>query len=501
VATRDPELGFEKQLNSFSRVLVVNPLNTYWSYQLTSELALRSREFTPNVRWLNVGPKTPLEYEINLGDHYSTLRHRKVHRRIAHLLSQSGISTSKNLLKPKHSRFSTQLKSIDELRHIQFNQIPLGRMIFSAIASNLKSTAFELKDVSSQIDFFMSHAHECYSVISKEIEEFKPNLILTTNDRLIGSAMSLAIAKQNRINRSLAYWGHSTDHIEDYAESLYSGNEWESKILEHWKKTRNIEYNQAMAKAQNDLEQLRRGPNADSAKYLSTQIKGTSVDMDSGFCVFYAQSEHEHSGHLITNPLERFASQYEAFNALQKVCKELEMPLFLKFHPRRVDEVNVFDRKRLDWEKLKLNDIVQVIEEESSIDTYELISKAKCNFVWSSSVGLECISRGIAPVILGFPTWLNLEWKIHAWNEESIKQKLLTASTEFDPEKLLPFFYYLNSFGSDCRFSDRRSIWNYKGSMVELQAFTPLGKLLNLFGRFLILIEKVVYGSKKSIFG
>jgi len=210
----------------------VNPLNTFWSYQLTSELALRSLDFTPNVRWLNVAPKTPLECEINPSDHYSSLRHGRVHRRVAHLLSQSGISANKSLLKQKHSRFSTQLKGINDLRQIQFNQIPLGRMIFSAIASSLNSTAFELKDVKRQLDFFMWHAHESYGVISNEIEEFKPDLILTTNDRLIGSAMALALAKQNCINSSLAYWGHSTNQIEDYAESLYSGYEWQSKILE-----------------------------------------------------------------------------------------------------------------------------------------------------------------------------------------------------------------------------------------------------------------------------
>lgn len=469
MATRDPELGFEKQLNSSSRVLVVNPLNTSWSYQLTSELALRSCEFTPNVRWLNVGPKTPIQCEINLADHYSTLKHGRVHRRIANLLSQSGISASKNLLKQKHSRLSAGLTSINELRMMQFNQIPLGKMIFSAIASSLKGTSFELKDVERQLDFFMWHAHESYTAISKEIEKFKPDLILTINDRLIGSAMALALAKQNKINRALAYWGHTTNHIEAYSESLYSGHEWEFKVMEHWKKTQNHNSTQAMTKTLKDLEYLSKGPSNDSAKYLSTQIKGASVNINSDFCVFYAQSEHEHSGHLIANPRERFTSQYEAFDALQVVCKELRLPLFLKFHPLTADGGNKFAKKnRFDWESVKFNDNVKFIEECSSIDTYELILKAKYNVIWSSTVGLECISRGLAPIVLGFPLWLNRSWNIHAWTEDSIKQKLLTKSTELVPEKLVPYLYYLNSFGTDCRFSSRNFVWNKEQFKIDL---------------------------------
>ena len=478
MATRRPELGFEKQLNSSSRVLVVNPLNTYWSYQLTSELALRSREFTPNVRWLNVGPKTPLECEIDLGDHYSTLKHGRVHRRIAHLLSRSGISTSKRLLKRKHSKFSPGLKSINELRQIKLNQIPLGRMIFSAIASSLRSTAFELKDVERQLDFFMWHAHESYAVISKEIEELKPDFILTINDRLIGSAMALALAKQYGVNRALAYWGHTTNHIEDYSDSLYSGREWETKIIANWSNSKINETSQTLIKAQSDLSKMSNGPSLDSLKYLSTQVKGTSIDITSDFCVFYAQSEHEHSGHLITSPSERFVSQYEAFDALQTVCEELRLTLFLKFHPLPKGDLNTRAKKnRLDWESVKFNSIVQIIDEDSSIDTYELISKAKYNVIWSSTVGLECIARGITPVVLGFPLWLNRNWNIASWSLVSLKKMLINGPRALDPNVLIPYLHYLNDFGHPCRFSSCRLVWNQKGDSVKLWKLSIFGSI------------------------
>ena len=478
MSIRPPELEFEKKLDSSSRVLVINPLNTYWSYQLSSELALRSREFTPEVRWVNVAPKTPLKFEINLADHYSILLHGRVNRRVAKLLNKSGISTSEKLLKMKHAEFSSGFNSLSELREEKFKEIPLGRMIFSAIASSLKSTAFELSDVRDYLDFFLWNAYKSYAVISKEIEELKPDFILTINDRLIGSAMALALAKQYGVNRALAYWGHTTNHIEDYSDSLYSGREWETKISEKWSNRASNEPSQAMIKAQNELDRLGKAPSSDSLRYLSEQIKGTSVDSKSEFCVFYAQSEHEHSGHLITSPSERFVSQYEAFDALQTVCEELRLTLFLKFHPLPKGDLNTRAKKnRLDWESVKFNSIVQIIDEDSSIDTYELISKAKYNVIWSSTVGLECIARGITPVVLGFPSWLNRDWKLHAWTEESLRKSLSTDSTNFDAQSLIPYFYYLNNFGSACRFSNRALIWNEKGDSVKLWKLSIFGSI------------------------
>lgn len=480
VVTRGSELEFEKHLNPYSRVLVVNPLNTYWSYQLTAELALRSREFTPNVRWLNVGPRTPRKFEINLNDHYSLLTHGRVHRRVAKLLKQSGISATEKLLSVKNSILTPDFKSISELREMQLSQIPIGRMIFSAIASNLKSTAFELEDVKNHLDFFMRHSHQSFATISKEIKEFKPDFVLTINDRLIGSATALALAKQYKMSSALAYWGHTTDHIEDYSLSLYSGYEWEAKIFKNWNNRPDNDSSQVMVKSRNDLDSLSRGPNSDSLKYLSSQVKGTVIDKTSDFCVFYAQSEHEHSGHLIINPSERFSSQYEAFNSLQNVCKEMGLLLYLKLHPLPADRLEKSTRKtRHDWETVKFNDIVQVIEADSSIDTYELISKAKFNVVWSSTVGLECIARGIKPIVVGFPLWLNREWNMHAWTEVSLKQILKMESRKVDAEILIPYFYYFNSFGVACRFSSRDLVWNEKGTKVEIFKMTTIGKLLS----------------------
>jgi hypothetical protein len=479
MAVRSSELNFEKLLNPCSRVLVVNPLNTYWSYQLSSELALRSRDFTPIVRWLNVGPRTPAKFEISSSDHYSLLIHGRVHRRVAKLLKQSGISATEKLLSVKNPTQYPDFKSIDELREMKLNLIPLGRMIFSAIASNLKSTAFELEDVKNQLNFFMRHSYQSFAIISKEIKEFKPDFVLTINDRLIGSAMALALAKQNKVSSALAYWGYTTDHIEDYSSSLYSGYEWENKIFNNWNNRPDNASSQVMVKSRNDLDSLSKGPNSDSLKYLSSQIKGTVIDKTSDFCVFYAQSEHEHSGHLIINPSERFSNQYEAFNSLQKLCKEMGLLLYLKLHPLPAGKLKKDTRKtRHDWETIKFNDIVQVIEADSSIDTYELISTAKFNVVWSSTVGLECIARGIQPIVVGFPLWLNREWNMHAWTEVSLQQILKAGSKKVDAEILLPYFYYFNSFGVACRFSSRDLIWNEKGIQVKLFNMTSVGKIL-----------------------
>jgi hypothetical protein len=80
--------------------------------------------------------------------------------------------------------------------------------------------------------------------------------------------MALALARQNQVNSALAYWGNTTDHIEDYDLSLYSGYEWESKILENWYSRRDGESSQVMVKSRNDLVSLSKGPSLDSLNFL-----------------------------------------------------------------------------------------------------------------------------------------------------------------------------------------------------------------------------------------
>ncbi len=479
-----PELDFEKRLHAESRVLVVNPLNNFWSYQLSSEISLRSRERTSNVRWLNLGPKTPRECEVNFYDHYSPILHGHVHRNVTNLLIESGIDASKKLLERVHVAASYPISNVADLQTLKINQIPVGRMIFSAIASVVKNTDFELDEIREQLDFFMWHAYESHKIIEDEIRSFKPTLVLTTNDRYIASAMALSLAKQNEIQSSLVYWGKSTSYIEDYSSSLYDGYEWENKIKSRWKNVQESSGLDQESEARVELSRLAQSTSADSLNYMRFQIPGSSVEVDYEFCVFYAQSEYEHSGQLIYEPTERFSSQYEAFEALQTLCLELGIELYLKLHPTHVKQVKRKSAKTLqEWGGVKLHDKVKIIDKDSPIDTLTLISRAKFNVIWTSSVGVECISRGIKPIVLGFPLWLNQDWQLHKWTANNLKDALQDDSRTIDPQILLPYIHYLNSFGVSTRYSNKDMIWNKNGLEVRLWHFTFLGKFINLAKR------------------
>lgn len=486
MSSRSPEFEFEAKLNCSSRVLVINPLNTFWSYQLTSEIALRCREFSENVYWINLGAITPRKYEINESDNYSSYIHGNVGRRIAKFLQASGIRTKDELIHVGKRIGSNNFSTISDLKQFTLHDVPLGKMLFSAIASNLKTTNFEVTHVRDRINFFTSYTKKAFKILEKEMGSFNPNMVLTINDRLIGSSLSIALARRKNVRSYVIYWGNTTSYIEDYSSSLYDGIEWENKISNNWELKSSSDSNDKMDKAIQQLRDLSINPTVDSQLYTKHQIKGKTVDSDIDFCVFYAQSEHEHSGHLIVNPKERFISQYEAFDKLQSICRENHIRLYLKFHPRKKwEKERINPQNRVDWQDILIDEQVVIIDEDSEIDTYALMSTAKFNIVWSSTVGMECIARGIAPIVVGFPLWLNRKWKIHAWDEHTLRRLILGPKKLISPDSLLPYFFYLNSFGKHCRYSDRNTIWNNEGMKVELWRYTILGKIRNRIAHIL----------------
>ena len=100
------------------------------------------------------------------------------------------------------------------------------------------------------------------------------------------------------------------------------------------------------------VSDLATNPSSDSRQYLGAQVQGLTIQKKKKTCVFYAQSEHEHSPNFIPDTQARFQNQYTAFAALQEVAKEFDYDLVLKYHPHKVGNSSHgrnLSGGRLDW--------------------------------------------------------------------------------------------------------------------------------------------------------
>lgn len=473
----------EEKVKPGSKVLVVNPSNSYWSLFLTSEVALRAFDLGAEVTWLNVSKKQSKKFEVNKKDLLPWWRYQNLAKNTVMQLKAKGIRIGE-VSRTIHQNFSIpEFNSIAELRRYRIHDINLGAMLFSSVSSALKTTSFDVGYIRNFIRHYLKSADYVRHNVNAAISESRPDLIVTINDRILGSALTLAIAEQLGIAHSVVYFGSEVNSIEFYKNSLYDSEEWQEKVQDHW--LRYPPSDQELEAVKKRVEELAAGPSKDSQKYLTNQKSGHAPELRDKTVVFYAQSEYEHSAYFIPEASNRFANQYEAFACLQEVAKSNGYRLILKYHPypRGVKFKNRKKSNNLDWGSVRIDPEVIQLNEESQVDTYELIANSDLNVVWSSTVGLESLARLRPTLVLGNTHWLNMEWGIHGWNREGIQSFFSNEFPIFDNGILIKWYWYLHSFGSPTRFARldgyRLTIWN-KLVTKERSLFRLLGLLKGL---------------------
>jgi hypothetical protein len=446
-------LELEKKIGPNDRVLVVNPLNTDWSYQLTSEIALRLKELNAQVKWVNISDRTPKRFHINPRDFLPRWRYFSPERNVSKVLESHGVEIDSNFVRRKSKAEKLCFRNVQELKVFNYQGINIGAMIFSAISSNFKSTAFQLEEITDHINYYWELIGAMEANLMVNFDNFQPTMVVTINDRLVGAALALSMASQKGILKSVVYWGSNSESIQDYENSLYDAQEWRKQIQRSWDSkilgggVKNEIIDSIISDAQT--------PTQDSKSFTQNQKASKSISKIRPTCVFYAQSEYEHSAYLVDLPTDRFKNQYEAFQSLQDVCEELEFDLYIKFHPLRAGENNAGLSKRYagEWSEVQFNDCVKVIDQDSDIDTYQLIVDADVNALWSGSTGPEAILKGNPPLVLGNPPWLNFDWGIHAWTRGQIRSQLLNGTPILQPSVLAPWFSFLGNYGVPVKYS------------------------------------------------
>jgi hypothetical protein len=445
-------LNFENELKASTRVLIVNPVYTNWSYFLTSEVSIRSKKIAQNVKWVNIATKDKRHMYINRNDYMPRYLYRNSTKHVVKLLESLNIEVDSNFTGLIAGHSNITFNTIEELRNFRYKNINLGAMLFSSIASSKGTTSFGLADIKELVEDYIVRGFSMHSRVEREISEYLPDLILTTNDRLMGSALTVLTAKELNIPYRIVYFGSQKNKIMDYSTSLYSTTEWQKNIKHFWINTPPDELNHRhLAKK---VDEFGSKPPIDSRSYLSSQIEGKTIALKNNTCVFYAQSEHEHSAWFIDPRPGAFNNQYEAFNALQEITKQLGWHLILKYHPVRFGHSPNSNKtiSNVDWQQIQIDDSVLQIPSDSDLDTYSLINNSDINIVWSSTVGLESIARGKKTLVLGNPIWLDETWGIHAWSEKNLLAKFHDGLPLINKSELNAWIWFSENHGSRCEY-------------------------------------------------
>ena len=430
---------------------MINPLNSWWSYQLCLEVVFQYLNQGNEVVWYNAAGKSKKLFRLNDNNSINSIIFKNPVNIINRLLDSANIDHFNPTFKKK--RMQIPFHNIADLKSFEIAGSPIGKIIFSSMAYELKTTGFSLNQIRSKLKYYINYLSELQNNIEKDLAKIKPNMVVTIQDRLAASSLALAIARKFGIKTKVYYWGSDINKIVEYENSLYDFNEWRKKIIyKYLTLSPSFEEKQIIL---DKIENFSLNPSQDSKTFLSYQKPGFSLqNQNKKLITFYASSEHEHSP-ITLRDANVFQSQYDAFNALQEICLKYDFQLVLKYHPIRHQEYRRSWKKNkylYDWKKIKINDAVIELMPDSPIDTYKLIDDSDINITWNSTVGLESIARKKSTVIVGDAAWLNLNWNIHAWDPLNLEKILVDELQSPDHEFLIPWFWYLENYGNPIEF-------------------------------------------------
>lgn len=429
------------------KALVVNPLGNWWSYAFTIEGALRLAEEGHEVHVLDLAPRRRGALEVNPSDRRSGWRFRDPRQHIANLLRGMGVRWVDGPSVPREEVASWTPDSLEELRRWQLDDKPSGKIVAAAISGVLQERDFDPQEHRELVELHIAAYEAGSTVVGRCLDELAPDMVVTTNDRLLNAALALSEARARAINSLVLYWGDTDQKCVTYAHSLYSADDWRSHIQGAWDAPASSQ--RYLKPAEDVLRAAAQKGLPSTAEFRMSMVGSDLPELPRGkkTIAFFPTTPWEYSG-LVTRPHGYFEDQVEAVEALLQQMDSDEWVLVVRHHPPRAGL-----RARPEpavWERVRGHPSLIEIDAESGVDSYTLMDASTVVAVWVSTIGAEAIARGKPVMVMGEPYWLNHQWGISTPTPDHVGA-LLKQPRSVAPEALLPYLCYFQSYGSPLR--------------------------------------------------
>lgn len=298
--------------------------------------------------------------------------------------------------------FYKQLKSLNnldiQLKYLDVDVVPILKNIFSEKqkTSNIKINKINKKTFFWQIYRILLTLNFLYRKIIYSEQVFLYN----SRDLINGSVLSFCVNK--KLNYSVFERASGNRKFVLFKRSPQDNTEW-------WEKIKSFECANSMRESKDFyISNKSQGYDPIARKNWrvffdnESELKKLNF-VDKRFLVFFTSSTFEHS--VIETPDKRigFMDQFRAVSCLIEEAHNLGMTLIIRRHPNSA-LVNREDNEHADWVSL-LSDEIIYFGPHSRVDSYELASRAKCSFVFKSSIGFDLLCHGLPVFALGPAKW------------------------------------------------------------------------------------------------
>lgn len=379
-------------------------------------------------------------YQVNRQDKWPKWRFMDPAVTIEGILASKGVRILRSDYEGRQPPFNLDgVNTLAALNSIYFQHVPVGGIVAASISGQYFRRYINIQEHKHEIDQQLIGLQVLIEALEHEVSELKPNLVVTTNDRIAPAAVALSLARREDIETLVAYWGSGPGRYMVYRNSLYSQSDWRRHVA--------------------SVEEERLGPVSDVqlVESVNKTIRETfSTGQQSGHVptkgrkrriVIYTSTPWEYSAALE----HEMGIATDQIDLVQKFLSTIfeddpsDLQVIIRHHPANP---TLGDRSEwAAWEVIRQKFDVTELGPFDETDSYELARSADLCVVWRSTIGIELMLRGYPVVALDEVYWLEADSPYVVRDVTAMRRALEDPPIPPDRVSFLKFFGFQSGWG------------------------------------------------------
>lgn len=304
--------------------------------------------------------------------------------------------------------------------------------------------------------------HATVSIMEHLFKKYGFNLFVTVNGRFTVDAAVLNFAKQNGIDsKALERAPRSLNAYLEFSDSVHSVRERQQLVNEFWSSNENVHKTEL---AQNWLEHEF---NSQSSWHRLQDLQIEEKFLTENYWVYFPTSDWEFSPFSDKVREGEFSDQFEAFETICKLSKELGKKMYVRGHPHPDDLEAAIHEDNL-WSKIAQEQGACYIASNSSENSLKMAEFAEMNFTHESTIAVECLWHDFPIVVTGHTPYTHLVREFFAPNSTLLEKLVIGDRKIANIENLHPWAYFQSRAGEELEIF---KVINYKEVLFYGQYF------------------------------
>ena len=472
------QIGENPNLTNVSKVIVINPLNNWWSYKLTCEIAIRIKEKKVHVEYFNPGLEPSPNLQPNLRDYIHKIEYPNVISKLREVLSTYEIAWKEIYRKDIFAHF--EFNDVESISKWIYDGINVGKIILACVSGRIHSATIEFNSHKELIFEYINEFISIYESLKKIVSDPSIKHVYSTNDRALISGLTRELCHKYGKEFFVVYWATKPHKFLVHKESLFK--------IENCSKYANQNYCKTTAlsarKIRKIIKVIRKGGLRDS-KFgqrgdIEEDFMGNKVKKN---LIFFTSQDWEFTGGTFDS-LSKYPLQIDCVKSLLDNLDSNQWNIAVRHHP--VEKGANLEPNLRNWNELRIYKNFYEIEATSTIDSSKLVDFADCVAVLHSTVGLEALCKGKKTIVFGHPFWSDYNFGISG-NILEIVDKLKTDNIPLvRVSNLYPAINFLYNSGVKFKYTKGNSTYLTIRKNYFHTSIFGISKVRILVNRFLL---------------